>query len=260
MASIPETQEETTTFDAPLNERPVPRWDGLGVLLMPLASLKLTVAMFAASIFIVFAGTLAQVDHDIWYVIDEYFRVDMQSLITNTFPYFHYQELLVFIKFEVFFPKSFFPDNPVLSEQWQWAEPFILKGTPKILRGQELPFPKGWTIGIVMAINLLAAHTLRFKVQASGSRLTIGSIVLAIWLHPDVFGDSQRFQSRWPSSESIDFLRQPSTSDVDDDLRLLWCYVLQCDRRRQASASLAEYYWDRSADMYGRVYRDLGII
>ena len=178
MASIPETQAEPTTFDGPLNERPVPRWDGLGALLMPLASLKLTVAMFAASIFIVFAGTLAQVNNDIWHVIDEYFRVDFRSMWTATFPYFDYKEFFVRIDFKIFFPKSFFPESPVFPDYLVWMKPFWPDGTPDLLANRGFYFPKGWTIGIIMTINLVAAHTLRFKVQASGSRLTIGSIVL----------------------------------------------------------------------------------
>jgi hypothetical protein len=35
-----------------------------------LASLRLTVWLFALGIFIVLAGTLAQVDHDVWYVVN----------------------------------------------------------------------------------------------------------------------------------------------------------------------------------------------
>ena len=42
--------------------------------LKALASLRLTVALFALSIILVFAGTLAQVDAGIWTVVDGYFR------------------------------------------------------------------------------------------------------------------------------------------------------------------------------------------
>lgn len=61
----------------------------LAQLLAPLASLKLTVGLFAISIVLVLAGTLAQIDHDIWYVIDNYFRC-----------------FLTRIEFQVFFPRS----------------------------------------------------------------------------------------------------------------------------------------------------------
>src|SRR5579863_3930315 len=43
---------------------------GLGLL----GSLRLTVVLLGMSIFLVFAGTLAQVDKGIWSVMDQYFR------------------------------------------------------------------------------------------------------------------------------------------------------------------------------------------
>jgi ABC-type transport system involved in cytochrome c biogenesis permease subunit len=110
-------------------------------LLRPIASLKLTVGLFAAAIFIILAGTLAQVDADIWQVINEYFRT-----------------AIAWIPLQIFFPPSFFP------------------GMPKISGG--FYFPGGWLIGAVMSLNLLAAHLIRFRVQASGGRLVSGLIVL----------------------------------------------------------------------------------
>ncbi|MEZ6193779.1 MAG: cytochrome c biogenesis protein ResB [Phycisphaerales bacterium] len=53
----------------------------------------------------------------------------------------------------------------------------------------ELPFPGGYTIGVLMLLNLLAAHTLRFNVRAKGLRLLIGLLVmltgglLLAWFH-----------------------------------------------------------------------------
>ena len=46
----------------------------LAQVLAPFASLRLTVALFVVSLILVFAGTLAQREHDIWYVIHNYFR------------------------------------------------------------------------------------------------------------------------------------------------------------------------------------------
>ena len=43
-------------------------------LLKPLSSLKLTVVLFALSIFLVLTGTLAQIHMDIWEVVRDYFR------------------------------------------------------------------------------------------------------------------------------------------------------------------------------------------
>ena len=100
---------------------------------MPLTSLRLTVVLFAMAIFLVFAGTLAQVDKDIWEVMNQYFRA-----------------FFAWIDFQIFFPKSFFSGEP-----------------PKVPGG--FPFPGGWLIGGAMGINLLSAHALRFKVQARGA-------------------------------------------------------------------------------------------
>ncbi|HBL46682.1 MAG TPA: hypothetical protein DDZ90_25165, partial [Planctomycetaceae bacterium] len=113
--------------------------------LTPLASLKLTVALFAMAIFIILAGTLAQVNKDIWVVIDEYFRTGIAK-----------------IEFKIFFPPSFFP-----SLDQQNIPGFIY-------------FPGGWLIGFLMGINLFAAHFIRFKVQAKGSQRTIGWTIIAV--------------------------------------------------------------------------------
>ena len=106
-------------------------------ILAPIASLRLTVVLFALSIVLVLAGTLAQVDHDIWYVIHNYFRC-----------------WIAWIDLGVFFYRS-------------WDVP----GT--------FPFPGGWAIGALLGANLLAAHSIRFKVTAMGSRLKLGVALLA---------------------------------------------------------------------------------
>ena len=58
-------------------------------LLQPLASLRLTVVLFALSMVLIMAGTLAQIDHDIWYVVAKYFRA-----------------WFAWIDFQVFFPRA----------------------------------------------------------------------------------------------------------------------------------------------------------
>ncbi|HEY2893783.1 MAG TPA: hypothetical protein VGJ16_06215, partial [Pirellulales bacterium] len=113
-------------------------------LLMPLTSLRLTVALFAISIFLIFAGTLAQVDKDIWEVVNQYFRT-----------YF------AWIDFQVFFPPAFFAGSAPTVAGGFW-------------------FPGGWLIGGAMGVNLVAAHALRFKVQARGARLAAGLAVIAV--------------------------------------------------------------------------------
>jgi len=118
------------------------------LILTPIASLKFTVALFALSIFLVLAGTLAQVSADINTVMDEYFR-----------------SRGVWIPLKVFFPPSFFPPT-------QFPSLANLPGS--------FPFPGGWTIGGLLFANLLAAHGLRFKPQARGTRLSMGLGVIAL--------------------------------------------------------------------------------
>ncbi len=111
-----------------------------------MASLKLTVVLFALTILLVFVGTLAQVDHDIWYVVEEgYFRV--------WFAKFEWQ---AFVRLAEMFSKE--EPQPITGGFW---------------------FPGGLLLGSVMFLNLLAAHAIRFKVAAKGGRLTAGLAVLA---------------------------------------------------------------------------------
>lgn len=112
-------------------------------VLRALASLKITCALFFLAIFLVFAGTLAQVGQDIEAIVAQYFR-----------------SAAVKIPFQVFLPESFFPDmQNVRGSFW---------------------FPGGWTIGACLMVNLLAAHAIRFKVQAHGARLWGGIGVIAL--------------------------------------------------------------------------------
>lgn len=111
-----------------------------------LASLRLTVVLFALTIVLVFVGTLAQVDHDIWYVVRTgYFRV-----------WFAWFELQAFDRLLLVFTK----DDALPIEGGFW-------------------FPGGLLLGSLLFANLLAAHALRFKASARGGRLTLGLGVLA---------------------------------------------------------------------------------
>lgn len=141
------TWGRTTDQDASseyLSSRAVTRTSSLPVLLLRfLASLKITVALFALGIFIILVGTLAQVERDMWEVIDVYFR-----------------SWFARIELQLFFPRSWFP-------KWQNIPGAIW-------------FPGGALIGTAMAINLVAAHSIRFKAQAKGGRLAAGLGILAM--------------------------------------------------------------------------------
>jgi ABC-type transport system involved in cytochrome c biogenesis permease subunit len=117
-------------------------------VLSVLASLRLTVALFALSIILVFVGTLAQKDYDVWYVVQHYFRT-----------WFARVEFVTFERFVQIFFKSV---------EWNLAGGFY--------------FPGGKLIGSLLLVNLAAAHAVRFKIEAAGRRLAIGCGVLAAGL------------------------------------------------------------------------------
>ena len=112
-------------------------------LLSPLASLRLTVALFAMAIFLIFVGTLAQVDKGMWEVMDDYFTA-----------------WFAWVEFQVFFPRPWFPNFQDV--------PFSFL------------FPGGKLIGLAMFINLVAAHTVRFTARATGTRLVSGLAILLV--------------------------------------------------------------------------------
>ena len=107
-----------------------------------LGSLKIAVAMFAASILILLVGTLAQ---------DEESIVDVKRAYFNSW--------VAMIDADVFFPKTIFPHEGKI--------PF------------RLPFPGGATIGLILMINLFAAKLTRFALNAKGSRLILGLLITA---------------------------------------------------------------------------------
>src|SRR5262249_8166816 len=99
-------------------------------VLIPVASLRVTVVLFALSIFLVFAGTLAQVDAGVWTVVERYFRT-----------------AVAWIPFQAFV---------------RLAQVFFFVSKDAHLAGS-FPYPGGWLLGGLLLINLLAAHALRFK-------------------------------------------------------------------------------------------------
>ncbi|MCC7475086.1 MAG: cytochrome c biogenesis protein CcsA [Pirellulales bacterium] len=122
----------------------------LGVL-KALASLRITVVLFALAILLVFFGTLAQVDNDVWEVVrHKYFRVWFAEIKFQTF------ERLVGIFYKPF-------------TMGQLAEKYF-------------PFPGGKLIGVALFVNLVAAHLARFKVVARGGRLAGGVLLVALGL------------------------------------------------------------------------------
>lgn len=119
------------------------------MLFSGLASLRLTVVLFLLSMVLVFLGTLAQVEQDMWEVLDRYFK-----------------SWIVMVDVKVLFPPAFFPQL-VRSESY------------KVIEALRFPFVGGATLGVALSLNLLSAHMVRFKIQAKGKRLAIGAILIA---------------------------------------------------------------------------------
>ena len=107
----------------------------LSWILQDFASLQLTVILFLLGIFVIWVGTTAQTDAEIWQVVDRYFR-----------------SFFMEVNFRYVFPAQFFPA--------------YLHNLPG-----KFYAPGGMCVGLMMMLNLLAAHLWRFKVQASGTRL-----------------------------------------------------------------------------------------
>jgi len=112
-------------------------------ILHVLGSLKLTVALFACALVLVFAGTLAQHHLNMLEVKQRYF--------TSWVALMHFEDLV---------PYAFVPhENP--------------------LRGM-FPIPGGALVGALLMINLLAAKITRFHLQATGNRLIAGIAVVLL--------------------------------------------------------------------------------
>ena len=112
-------------------------------IVMPLASLRFTVALLFLAILMTWVATLEQ-------AYDDVFNVKMR----------HFSSVLVEVPVQVFFPPA-------------WA-PSLQNVPGKIF------LPSGVSILVLMMVNLTAAHSLRFKVQACGTRLVVGVIALLV--------------------------------------------------------------------------------
>jgi hypothetical protein len=142
----------TPAVDPPGDPRPRPSPGPLHYALKAvkaLASLQLTVVLFALGIGLVFLGTLAQIDYGIWTTIDKYFW-----------------SWYVMVPLDLLnkFGKVFFDLPP--DKTW----------------GGAFPFPGGITLALLMFVNLIAAHLLRFRLtwKRSGVLLIHSGLVLLL--------------------------------------------------------------------------------
>lgn len=136
---------------------PSPIWQAVKAV----ASLRLTVVLFVLSMILVFVGTLAQLNEGVWTVVDRYFR-----------------------SWVVMVPAQLFV---------QLGQVFLgLPPTSKV--NLSFPFPGGMTLGILLLVNILAAHATRFRLTWKRAGVLIvhaGLIVLFVgeailWVADDV--------------------------------------------------------------------------
>ncbi|QDS96178.1 Cytochrome c biogenesis protein CcsA [Roseimaritima multifibrata] len=130
----------TINTHAPVSSNSAPWLSGLRLL----GSLKLTITLFALSLVLIMAGTLAQETLNLEQVKQRYFTAWIARLY-----------------FEDLIPQVFFPHSPLSA----W-----------------IPFPGGKIIGTLLLLNLLAAKVTRFHARARGPRLVAGLIALGIGL------------------------------------------------------------------------------
>lgn len=140
--------DSPTSLETPVagpREKPGP----VMLVLQGLASLRLTVVLFILSFILVFLGTLAQIDYGIGTVIKQYFR-----------------SVYVLIPFRVLyqFGETFFA----------WPKQYAPPGY--------FPYPGGLTLGLLLMINLLMAHLLRFKISLARSGVLITHAGLTLLL------------------------------------------------------------------------------
>jgi hypothetical protein len=140
----PKLQATVTAPEPPARPRGRKK-NPLLVALEAVASLRLTVVLFALSLLLVFFGTLAQIDAGIWTVVKDYFR-------------------------------SFFVWIPV-QLLVQFGQVFFGLSKTMTIPGA-IPFPGGWTLGALLLVNMLAAYGLRYKLFAR--RFGILALVLGV--------------------------------------------------------------------------------
>ena len=110
-------------------------------VLHALGSLRITVFLLTLGLLLVWIATLQQTRRDIYQVKQEHFRGPV-----------------VFIEFQEVLPPAWFPELQDV--------------------GGGFLMPSGAALLIAMLLNLLCAHSTRFRLQASGKRLLIGSFFL----------------------------------------------------------------------------------
>ena len=134
-----------------------------------LASLRLTVVLLAMAMYLIFVGTLAQVEVGIWQVVETYFRSWHVKVPVDVF-----RALL-------------YPGSETKWTGWH-------------------SFPGGYTIIGLLLVNLLAAHALRFKITGKGNALLYGAGLIVLGTAVTAFTVLQPTVSVWIQADVMKML------------------------------------------------------
>jgi hypothetical protein len=126
------------------------------------ASLRITVVLFILAFLLVFYGTWAQVDAGIWTVVNKYFR---GWGFTS-------------IPLKLIFMRAFdIPD------------------------AYAIPFPRGYTLGALLLLNLLAAHAVRFKLSWKRSGILVLHFGIILMMIGEFIAGNFAIEGRMPIYE-----------------------------------------------------------
>lgn len=152
---------------APFASRPQGR-GRLGRLVRRLGSLRITVVLFAMAIFLVFAGTLAQIDKGLWDVLEQYFRAPIAR-----------------VELKIFFPRAwavpgafFFPGGWLIGGALL-VNLVVAHGTRFriVARGRSLAVG----FGVVAAGVVLTWVVIQRLFEAEGAQATLGPSMRILW-------------------------------------------------------------------------------
>src|SRR5262249_31370860 len=158
-------------------------WHAMRRVLMPLASLRLTVFLFVLAIILVFLGTMAQIDYGLYTVLHKYFRTG-----------------LVWIPFQLFV---------------QFGQIFF--GVPQSLNVPgSFPFPGGWLIGGLLLVNLVVAHMGRFKISLKRSGILLIHSGLVIMMLGELVTGLFAVEGKMtiPNNASANYLEQHNVVEL----------------------------------------------
>lgn len=145
-----------------------------------LGSLRLTVALFAFSLVLVFAGTLAQHHLNMLEVKERYFTCWIATL--------HLEDIL---------PPAFYPQKDLIPKFLPVSQAVRDRVVEALSHNGPvpgwIPLPGGALVGLLLMLNLVAAKVTRFKIHASGARLAggIGVIIAGLLVTAGIVSTGQ---------------------------------------------------------------------